>query len=1457
MSIEKNGTQSFTCKVPKYYLNENHNEKEINPRWQDIENGILAENTRVLKITIQFSENEKKTFPFIIDKIINRRNNNFTVYKEITASGLAFQELGKIGYKLELNKNTLEQDFAKDSTTLATIDYWLDKVFPNEKDENGVITKWLSPWCYEIRMDWRGYFDELSNTFIDGGTAGQTNGYNFYDSKNASWINRDKNWLEINSGTSGPLYKNRDETKIYENPYVSDWDIIGNKLSPISTESFSEKARYIDCVNSNKYNITQTLAETFEVFCDYEYSCDQNGYFKKNYYDEYGNIWTGKKVVFFNKAIKLDKPYVINYQHNLQTIAKTIDSSEIYTKMYVNPVASETMDTGYVTIADTNLNPILDDFILNFDYMYEVGSINKLQKAEIENYKIKTHKINKKLISLEEEYNDLTAELNNLESSKSSAEASLASAREQLLNYETLRDNEVTNTPVIKSKTNTYSLVMVPQINYDIVQGTFKLNGINAATIKGWRNNKYGVNDGAYEGKFLFEAKDLISAQSPPSISEAYPNKWFLTYDEYGFPATLFTSKNNKIFKDETFGKVFDINTGAIIYLELEYCPKNKYEIICNKLYSLISKEEGRIANYENSIGNDESENEEEWSGLKKQIKLNEKERERLYKLKQKLNFKLERILGPALREGYWQPETYEDPGEGHNNSVSFKEPQEEETYFIFDEVLFEEEQKEYYYNDAMNIDESGKIYYPYIDLTEIYNRIGKDKDTLSQFCITLIHPEYKWLIPNGVSLIKNGNYYFLLDGKFYTFQLDDQEYKTDHNSENKQTDILTLYTKDLENKKAPYITISRSSNVDGSNSIIIKDYIPTNGPFDSIPENMDSNLTSAFMGMNQYLSSRSLYNNAGFVFSFLKIKENEYKIVALLQSEDIDYNRYHSVSYSFDNNITMETEKELIIQSNDNKYPIVYPRIFLNYKNVNINSDNFLLRVTSNSNKLEKFEDYSILLRKGKAYVSLKITDNNIPWFILNEPYNIIYQVSRANEMLYLDAKEVAKENSKPKNSYEITVANLPEEMSLLELGQLVYISDYNVDVFKEYGYISKISYSLDTPSKDSISVANYETKFDDLFSSISAQNEAMKQKQVAYNIAAASFTSKGEVQQDVLQSTLDNNNFAFNFSNTNITLDDTGGLILTNTNQYNNGVYGQVALRGGGIFCSNAVDATGDRIWTTGITPEGVNASLITTGRLDTNLIRIYAGDTLAFQWNNEGLFAYRETTDNGKPTLDELNYVCLNENGLTYVNNGETQLELGWNGLVLQGADGHVRLTADAGLQMLDDNNNPLVTFGRRDSIYGMFFTDTKGNITLQTTQNGQLKLIDKIYAGSDLSTAGMSGTGQYRFWAGTANPSSNSPFRVDAEGNLYAKNINSSSTAMLSALSNNESDTSVLSMTAIMADAFIYAPEIEADYLTTEEITTGDITIQNGSLIFQKGSTKAVLSFDGEKLIVEYK
>jgi hypothetical protein len=152
----------------------------------------LAENTRILKIFLKDEENdEDKVYPFIIDKIVDKRDSHYAIYRDITCSGLAFSELGKVGYKLELTSETFEIELNKliDSNPneaanlLPTLDYWLDKVFPNKKDANGKIIKWLTPWCYEVRMDW-SYYSTANNL---PNTTGRLPNKMYDDSYVTSW----------------------------------------------------------------------------------------------------------------------------------------------------------------------------------------------------------------------------------------------------------------------------------------------------------------------------------------------------------------------------------------------------------------------------------------------------------------------------------------------------------------------------------------------------------------------------------------------------------------------------------------------------------------------------------------------------------------------------------------------------------------------------------------------------------------------------------------------------------------------------------------------------------------------------------------------------------------------------------------------------------------------------------------------------------------------------------------------------------------------------------------------------------------------------------------------------------------------------------------------------------------------------------------------------------------------
>ena len=157
------GSSSLSFSIPKYYISQEDNKKHLNPRWEeDVASyqydmgsvySVLAENTRILKAFVRFDD-KVKIYPFIIDKIVDSRDDNFSVYKQVSANGLAFAELGKVGYKLELTQDILELEVEKDNTIVPTIDYWLDKVFPSEKDANGKVKRWLTPWCYEVKTEY-------------------------------------------------------------------------------------------------------------------------------------------------------------------------------------------------------------------------------------------------------------------------------------------------------------------------------------------------------------------------------------------------------------------------------------------------------------------------------------------------------------------------------------------------------------------------------------------------------------------------------------------------------------------------------------------------------------------------------------------------------------------------------------------------------------------------------------------------------------------------------------------------------------------------------------------------------------------------------------------------------------------------------------------------------------------------------------------------------------------------------------------------------------------------------------------------------------------------------------------------------------------------------------------------------------------------------------------------------
>ena len=216
-----------------------------------------------------------------------------------------------------------------------------------------------------------------------------------------------------------------------------------------------------------------------------------------------------------------------------------------------------------------------------------------------------------------------------------------------------------------------------------------------------------------------------------------------------------------------------------------------------------------------------------------------------------------------------------------------------------------------------------------------------------------------------------------------------------------------------------------------------------------------------------------------------------------------------------------------------------------------------------------------------------------------LTKEFDLTYELSSASLNIYLDALEVAKTNSMPQVSYTIDVSAWKEtfiKTLYKKLNCVVIINDAELKFEEVQGYISEVELNLNNPWEDTVVVQNYKTKFEDLFSSIVASTEQMKTNSFSYNNAANAFTSSGTLRPNVIQDTLNRVDLTYAFQSGDLTIDELNGIWATSEN-------GVVAMRGGGIFCATTKDQYGNWLWNTGITPSGINASLINAGQLDTN--------------------------------------------------------------------------------------------------------------------------------------------------------------------------------------------------------------------------------------------------------------
>lgn len=137
----------------------------------------------------------------------------------------------------------------------------------------------------------------------------------------------------------------------------------------------SEKTLSITASQSNCFNILQTIAETFECWVDLVVDHNEQGYITST--ENKPN-----KYVYLREYAGKDNWAGFKYGINLESIERNINSEEIVTKLIVDMSQSDLVDEGYVSIANAKSNQSGESYILNFDYYYNQGLLNKEEAEE-------------------------------------------------------------------------------------------------------------------------------------------------------------------------------------------------------------------------------------------------------------------------------------------------------------------------------------------------------------------------------------------------------------------------------------------------------------------------------------------------------------------------------------------------------------------------------------------------------------------------------------------------------------------------------------------------------------------------------------------------------------------------------------------------------------------------------------------------------------------------------------------------------------------------------------------------------------------------------------------------------------------------------------------------------------------------------------------------------------------
>lgn len=390
---------------------------------------------------------------------------------------------------------------------------------------------------------------------------------------------------------------------------------------------------------------------------------------------------------------------------------------------------------------------------------------------------------------------------------------------------------------------------------------------------------------------------------------------------------------------------------------------------------------------------------------------------------------------------------------------------------------------------------------------------------------------------------------------------------------------------------------------------------------------------------------------------------------------------------------------------------------------------------------------------------------------------------------LYYLDARSVAYTSSRPKISYNISVIRLNAldeyKGKKFNVGDISFIEDKEFfgyikgeDAWKtpyhEKVLISESTSWFDSPEKDTFTIQNYKTQFEDLFQRITATTQSLQYSTGEYNRASSIVEGKGVINTETLQNSINiNNDLVFKSQNEEIFQDSTG-LTLTDKRDPSK----RTKLTSGGLFISTDGGVT----WKNAVRGEGVATQYLTSGSINTNNISIYDGAHASFRWDKYGINAYDATREIDKATNQEVlkgiitnNFVRFDQYGVYGIKGtaddpynpqkevivdgktivGEDRIwhdalfGMTWKGFFLKNKsvdkNQQIEISTEKDIcvsKTIDDKVIDKIRIGQittKDNkvAYGLQLKDDTGATTMETDDRGQLWLRDKLRISNTVS------------------------------------------------------------------------------------------------------------------------